>query len=70
MNEWKAVVSSATIEAHRTGWRGVWDAVVSAVTRQPRLTVPVELTLSAWVKSDEGSTASLQLHVDAKKASA
>lgn len=49
-NDWKRFVVAFKIEACRTGWRGAWDALRSAVTGDNRLTVLQDVTLSAYVK--------------------
>lgn len=49
--EWQRVCSVATVPAFRSGWRGAYDALKAAVRGYPRLQVPIELTVSAWVKS-------------------
>ena len=46
MSDWKLVSRTATLDVHRTGWRGVVDALRSAFTGRPRLTVPHEVTFS------------------------
>jgi len=53
MSEWKQVVLTQTIQAHRKGWLGVWDALVAAVTGNERVTVNVPVTLSVYAKPSE-----------------
>ena len=53
MSVWKQVVLTQTIQAHRTGWLGVWDALVAAVTGDKRVTVNVPVTLSVYAKPSE-----------------
>ena len=50
-HQWKQMVKIGTIQAHRKGWRGHWDYLVSIVTRRQCRTVSTEVTLTAWVKS-------------------
>jgi hypothetical protein len=51
--KWRFIQSGpVTVQVHRTGWRGVYDAIVAAVTRTPRRTAPVEYFASAWVKGE------------------
>jgi hypothetical protein len=52
MSEWRRVEITQTIPAHRKSWWGVWDAIVAAVKKQNRLTVPVDVTFSVLSKSD------------------
>lgn len=46
MTEWKRYEVSHTIHAHRTGWRGAGDAIVSAITGRPRLAVPIKVKVT------------------------
>lgn len=48
--EWHQISAQQTIQAHRTGWSGVWDALVAAIRNKPRLTVPTPITLALWVR--------------------
>ena len=50
MSEWKQYHIQQHMELQRTGWPGVWDALVSAVTRQPRIAVTQPVTISFWAK--------------------
>ena len=43
---WTRYEVSHTIQAHRTGWRGAYDAIVSAITGQPRLSVPAKIKVT------------------------
>jgi hypothetical protein len=52
MSEWRRVEITQTIQAHRKGWRGAWDAIVAAVRKQNRLTVPVDITFSVMTNTD------------------
>jgi hypothetical protein len=56
MNGWKQYAVTQKIEANRNGWPGVWDALKSAVTNQPRFTVSTPVTLSFWAKTDKPDT--------------
>ncbi|MFZ2982030.1 MAG: hypothetical protein WA085_13440 [Sphingobium sp.] len=48
MPEWKRYEQIHTIMAHRPGWRGALDAVVSAITGRPALSVPQQVTISIY----------------------
>lgn len=62
MNEWKQHVTTYTINAHRAGWIGAWDALVAAVTGEPRFSTAQPVTLSFWAKGDPNySVANIQL---------
>jgi hypothetical protein len=47
---WFRISQETVIQVHRTGWRGVWDAVKAAVTGRPRLTVPQKVVCSMLAK--------------------
>ncbi len=51
MSEWKHYQIQRHMELQRTGWIGVWDAIVSAVTRKPRVAVTQPVTISFWAKA-------------------
>lgn len=53
MSEWKQLTQMGEMQLHRNGWWGVWDALVSAITNKPRITVNQPVTFSAWVKCDK-----------------
>lgn len=61
ISPWKRVMTQAVIPVHRTGWRGVLDAIKSAVTGKPRFTSNQQFVLSAWVYSPNDAQISLQL---------
>jgi hypothetical protein len=46
--EFKRQILTQTIQANRDGWRGVWDAIVATATKNPRLTVAREITVSIY----------------------
>ena len=51
MSEWKQyTIEGGTSFFRRGGWLGVWDAIVSAVTGQPRLLIEKPITISFWAK--------------------
>ena len=50
MSEWKQHVVQQTVEGVRTGWPGVWDALVSAVTGKPIRTFARPVTVTFWGK--------------------
>lgn len=54
MSGWKHHTLTQTVEAHREGWAGAWDAFVAALLRRPRLTVARDVTVSFWAKAEEG----------------
>lgn len=60
---WAKHSMSQTIQANRTGWCGVWDALVAAITRRPRLTVSQPVTMSVSVKSRPGFMTDLTLEI-------
>jgi len=51
MNKWKQYSFETTACYRRGGWLGVWDAIVSAVTGQPRRLIEGPVTISFWAKS-------------------
>ena len=48
--EWQKFRRHSSFYAHRTGWRGVWDALVSVVTGKERYQEKVKVTFSTWAK--------------------
>ena len=52
MSEWRTCLIAQVIDVHRTGWLGVWDALVAAITRNPRLTSPRRIEVHYRVKGD------------------
>lgn len=53
MSEWKQyTIQGGTSFFRRGGWLGVWDALVAAVTRQPRLLIEKPVTISFWAKTN------------------
>lgn len=51
-NEWRKIIKYEVGLLPRTGWIAVWDALVSAITRQPLKTVPTDIAMSVWVKGN------------------
>lgn len=51
-NGWKQVCKTTIASHYRTGWNGVYDAVKSAITKQPRSTIAKSVTFGVWVKSE------------------
>ncbi len=51
--EWRRIASTSIHPGYRTGWPGVWDSLVSAITRRPRATVPTVYTVSAFIKGPQ-----------------
>ena len=49
-SEWKMYSYQQQVEVYRSGWRGVWDALVAAITGKPRLLVVKPITISFWAK--------------------
>jgi hypothetical protein len=53
--KWRRIQSAPlTVPLHRKGWRGVYDAIVAAVTRTPRRTAPEEYVATVWVQGEAG----------------
>jgi len=52
MNGWKQISKTTVAMMPRTGWIGVWDSLVSAVTGKPRYTEETTVTASLYVKSE------------------
>ena len=52
MSEWKQYKIVQQAEFHRTGWLGVWDALVSAMTGKPRYSIASPVTVSFYAKSN------------------
>jgi len=50
VSEWKQYSLTQTVPMVRDGWAGLWDALVSVVTRQPRATFLQPVTISFWAK--------------------
>jgi hypothetical protein len=50
MSEWIPHEFTEVIHAHRTGWRGALDALVSAVTGRPRFSVPAKVTIRFYAE--------------------
>lgn len=51
MPEWISHEFTEVIQAHRTGWRGALDALVSAVTGRPRLAIPAKVTIRFYAEN-------------------
>jgi len=67
MNGWKQYTIQQTMPMGRTGWLGVWDSLVSAVTGKPRLITDQPVTLSFWArKSDTVAFHTVQLELGEK----
>ena len=47
-NDFKQYAVTQDVDCVRTGWIGVWDAIVSALTRNPRLTISKKMTFSIY----------------------
>lgn len=41
---------TVNVNAVRTGWIGVWDALKDAILGRPRLLVPRSISANAWLK--------------------
>lgn len=48
-NEWKHVAITYEITACRSGWKGVWDAVIAALNGTNRLISPRPFTVEVWI---------------------
>lgn len=57
MTKWKHVASTTLINRHRSGWLGVWDALVAAVKGDERISVRRPMTLEMWVGTESDITA-------------
>jgi len=51
MSEWKQVTKTSIAMLPRTGWKGAWDALVSAITGRPRYREETTLHFSVYVKN-------------------
>lgn len=51
-HQWKQYTLTQTIDMHRDGWLGAWDALVAAITKRPRFAVAQPVTLSFWAKGE------------------
>lgn len=51
-NQWKQYSIQSIAPFYRTGWIGVWDAIVALVTRKGRTMVIAPVTISFWAKSN------------------
>lgn len=47
---WRHISTFNYVHAHRTGWRGVWDAIKAAITGDPRLSMPQQRTTEMWIQ--------------------
>lgn len=63
MTEWKRYELAYTIQAHRTGWRGAFDAIVSAITGRPRVAVPTAIIVT-WHSTEPLDVAVVQVTPD------
>lgn len=63
MSDWKHIAGVIEFTACRTGWLGVWDALVSAIKNHSRLETNQARTIEYWV-NDRG----LDVKVDGKPA--
>jgi hypothetical protein len=61
MNNWKILSKTETVDFYRGGWRGVWDALVAVIKREPRKSTPTQVTCSVWVNAPEGQEVELQI---------
>ena len=65
MTDWKQYHLQQNMTMHRDGWVGVWDALVSAVTRRPQHTITQPVTISFWAKHNaEVNFSGVQLEID------
>lgn len=46
---WTYVWGVKTLAVHRTGWAGVWDALVAAITGNDQHTTAFPVTVDLWV---------------------
>lgn len=53
-NEWRRIGLTKMMPCHRTGWLGVYDALRSAITGEPRLVVTKAITVSMLIKGSDG----------------
>ena len=58
MSEWKHMAGVIEFKACRTGWRGVWDAIVALFENKPRLESNQARTIEYWFKENEMSATS------------
>lgn len=49
MTGWKHIAGIIEFSACRTGWLGVWDALVSCVKNEPRRETNQAMTIEYWV---------------------
>lgn len=65
MSEWKQYSMQQNVQMQRDGWIGVWDALVSAITRRPRTTITQPITIYFWAKHKaDVNFAHVQLEID------
>jgi hypothetical protein len=55
---WEDAVITYVGDSYREGWAGVWDAIVSALTKRSRRIVRMPHSFSFWVKP-----ATLEKHI-------
>ncbi len=59
MSDFKQHIASTTIQAHRKGWIGVWDALVAAATGDSRMTVETPIVMSVYARVPDGGSVDL-----------
>lgn len=52
MTKWKQYQIKQEMYRHRTGWAGVWDALVSAITGRERHSFPHPVTITFYAKAN------------------
>ena len=59
--EWTKIEQQTEAYTYRSGWLGVWDAFVSAITGRGRRVELVPATISFWVKATKPTEYSVSL---------
>jgi len=69
-NGWRQICKTTIASHYREGWKGVYDSLKSAITKDSRYTITKAVTFGVWVKSEHEVDVKLhgaQLVVGAKE---
>lgn len=61
---WKLAVRTEIVSVYRSGWAGVLDALISAITRNKRYIIQRPITFSCWVKADEWLISTIEVNCE------
>ena len=66
-NEWKRYTHTSVVSRYREGWHGAWDALVAAITRNPRFTIRENVTVSVWAKAGYNGPEAYHISLEVKE---